>query len=110
MRKPCRVARGDLPGPEILSEAVFSVYTDGYTERAGPMIETKIRKVGNSAVMTLTTEMLTILDAKEGDTLFVVRGDDGSLRVLAHDPALADALAAAEIVMDENRNLLQDLA
>ncbi|MDO8882561.1 hypothetical protein [Pseudotabrizicola sp.] len=37
------------------------------------MIETKIRKVGNSAVMTLTTEMLTILYAKEGDTLHVVR-------------------------------------
>ena len=74
------------------------------------MIETKIRKVGNSAVITLTTEMLTILDAKEGDTLFVLRGDDGSLRLLAHDPSLADALAAAEHVMDENRDLLQALA
>lgn len=74
------------------------------------MIETKIRKVGNSAVMTLTTEMLTILDAKEGDTLFVVRGDDGTLRVLAHDPSLVSALEAAEIVMDENRDLLQALA
>lgn len=74
------------------------------------MIETKIRKVGNSAVITLTTEMLTILDAKEGDTLFVLRGDDGSLRLVAHDPSLADALAAAEHVMDENRDLLQALA
>ncbi|MCL1629261.1 MULTISPECIES: transcriptional regulator/antitoxin MazE [Roseinatronobacter] len=74
------------------------------------MIETKIRKVGNSAVMTLTTEMLTLLDAKEGDTLFVLRGDDGSLKITLHDPALAEALAAAEIVMDENRDLLQALA
>ncbi|SDO08708.1 putative addiction module antidote [Lutimaribacter pacificus] len=74
------------------------------------MIETKIRKVGNSAVITLTTEMLTILDVKEGDTLFVLRGDDGSLRLVAHDPSLADALAAAEHVMDENRDLLQALA
>ncbi|WP_138473464.1 transcriptional regulator/antitoxin MazE [Poseidonocella sp. HB161398] len=71
------------------------------------MFETK---VGNSAVMTLSTEMLAILDAKEGDPLFVVRGDDGSLRIMAHDPALAEALAAAEIVMDENRDLLQALA
>ncbi len=60
--------------------------------------------------MTLTTEMLTILDAKEGDTLIVVRGDDGSLRIMAHEPALAEILAAAEIVMDENRDLLQSLA
>ena len=74
------------------------------------MIETKIRKVGNSAVMTLSTEMLTMLDAKVGDTLFVVRGDDGSLRIMAHDPAVAAALEAAEVVMDENRDLLQALA
>ncbi|MDF3608375.1 transcriptional regulator/antitoxin MazE [Paracoccus sp. DMF-8] len=74
------------------------------------MIETKIRKVGNSAVMTLTTEMLAILDAKEGDSLFVLRGDDGSLKIAAHDPTLAEALAAAEVVMDENRDLLQALA
>ena len=70
----------------------------------------KIRKVGNSAVMTLTAEMLALLDAKEGDTLHVVRGDDGSLKLMAHDPAVAEALAAAEIVMDENRDLLQALA
>lgn len=74
------------------------------------MIESKIRKVGNSAVMTLTTEMLAILDAKEGDTVFVVRGDDGSLKIMAHDPSVADALEEAEIVMDENRDLLQALA
>jgi|TARA_B100002003_G_scaffold205199_1_gene198491 antitoxin ChpS len=74
------------------------------------MIETRIRKVGNSAVMTLTREMLALLDAKEGDTLYVLRGDDGSLKIMAHDPALAEALAAAEVVMDENRDLLQALA
>ncbi|MEX1663635.1 transcriptional regulator/antitoxin MazE [Thioclava sp. 15-R06ZXC-3] len=74
------------------------------------MIETKIRKVGNSAVMTLTTEMLTMLDAKEGDTLFVVRGDDGTLKIMANDPSVAAALEAAEIVMDENRDLLAALA
>lgn len=74
------------------------------------MIETKIRKVGNSSVMTLTAEMLAMLDAKEGDRLFVVRGDDGSLRIMAHDPALAEALTAAETVMDDNRDMLQALA
>ena len=74
------------------------------------MFETKVRRVGNSAVMTLTTEMLAVLDAKEGDPLFVVRGDDGSLRVMAHDPGVAAALEAAEVVMDENRDLLAALA
>ena len=74
------------------------------------MIETKVRKVGNSAVMTLTAEMLAILDVKEGDSLFVVRGDDGTLKIMANDPSVAEALKAAEIVMDENRDLLQALA
>ena len=74
------------------------------------MIQTKIRRVGNSAVMTLTAEMLAILDAKEGDALFVVRGDDGSLRVMAQEPQLVAALEAAEIVMDENREALAALA
>lgn len=74
------------------------------------MIEAKIRKVGNSAVMTLTAEMLALLDAKPGDSLFVVRSDDGALKITPHDPDLETALKAAEEVMDENRDLLQALA
>ena len=74
------------------------------------MIETKIRKVGNSAVMTLTAEMLALLDAKPGDTLYVTRSDDGALKIRLTDPELQAALAAAEEVMDENRDLLQALA
>lgn len=73
------------------------------------MITSKILKIGNSAVMNLTPEMLAILDAKEGDTLYVVRGEDGSLRIMAKDPTLAAALEAGEAVMDENRDLLQAL-
>ena len=74
------------------------------------MIETRIRKAGNSAVMTLSTEMPAILDAKEGDTLYVVRTDDGGLKIMTEDPELKVALDAAEAVMDENRDLLQALA
>lgn len=74
------------------------------------MIETTIRKVGNSVVMTLTTEMLAILDAKVGDRIFVIRTDDGGLKLMAEDPELKAVLTAAEIVMDENRDLLQSLA
>ncbi len=74
------------------------------------MIEAKIRRVGNSAVMTITSEMLAMLDAKEGDSVFVVRSDDGGLRIVSQDTALKDILEAAEVVMDENREALQKLA
>lgn len=70
----------------------------------------RIRKVGNSAVITLTAEMLTMLDAKPGDTLYVVRTDDGALKLTGHDSELVAILHAAEEVMDENRDLLQALA
>lgn len=72
--------------------------------------ETKVRRVGNSVVMTMSPELLMALDVKEGDSLYVVRGDDGSLKILASDPRVSEALAAAEIVMDENWDMLQALA
>ena len=84
-------------------------YTLGHTSGAA-VIETRIRRVGNSAVMTLTAEMPAALDVEEDDTLFVLRGDDGSLKIMAHDPAVAAALEAAEVVMDDNRDLLAALA
>ena len=74
------------------------------------MIETEIRKVGNSAVMTLTSEMLARPDNKGGNPPFVIRDDDGSLRIMAHDPSLAEPLTAAEMVMDKNGDLLTALA
>jgi hypothetical protein len=43
-------------------------------------------------------------------SLVVVRGDDGSIKIMANDPSVAAALEAAEIVMDENRDLLAALA
>ena len=74
------------------------------------MFQTKIRKVGNSSVVTISAEMLAALDVKDGDTVYVTRSDDNGLKIQAHDPAVLEALAAAEEVMDENPTLLQALA
>ena len=74
------------------------------------MFQTKIRKVGNSSVVTLTAEMLAALDAKEGDTVYVTHSNENGLKLQTHDPELLAALKAAEDVMDENRTLLQALA
>ena len=38
------------------------------------MIESKIRKVGNSAVMTLSTEMLALLDARSMQCALMTAG------------------------------------
>ena len=74
------------------------------------MFQTKIRKVGNSSVVTMSSEMLAALDVKDGDTVYVTRSDDRGLKISAHDPQVVAALEAAERVMDENRDLLQALA
>ena len=74
------------------------------------MFQTKIRKVGNSSVVTMSSEMLSALDVKDGDTVYVTRSDDNGLKISAHDPQIVAALEAAERVMDENRDLLQALA
>ena len=41
--------------------------------------------------------------------IFKMLLDDNSLKVHAHDPALLEALDAAEEVMAENRTLLREL-
>jgi len=74
------------------------------------MFKTKVRKVGNSSVVTMSSEMLSALDVKDGDTVYVTRSDDNGLKISAHDPQVVAALEAAERVMDENRDLLQALA
>lgn len=73
------------------------------------MISTEISKLGNSAVITFNAEMLSVLGVKAGDTIYVSLANDGSLRITAHDPSMAAALAAGKAVMDENINLLQGL-
>ena len=74
------------------------------------MFQTKVRKVGNSSVVTMSSEMLAALDVKDGDTVYVTRSDDNGLKISAHDPQIVAALEAAERVMNENRDLLQALA
>jgi len=74
------------------------------------MFQTKVRKVGNSSVVTMSSEMLAALDVKDGDTVYVTRSDDNGLKISAHDPQIVAALEAAERVMDENRDLLHALA
>ena len=64
------------------------------------MFKTKIRKECSSAAITLSSEMLTVLGVKEGDTVCVTRSNDNSLKIHAHDPLVIGALEEAEVVMD----------
>ena len=73
------------------------------------MFPTKVRKVGNSPIDTISGEMLAVLDIKEGDTVLVKSSDDNGLKIQAYDPELFGVLAVSEEIMDENRTMLQAL-
>ena len=73
------------------------------------MFPTKVRKVGNSSIDTISGEMLAALDIKERDTVHVTRSDDNGLKIQAYDPELFGVLAVSEEIMDENRTMLQAL-
>ena len=74
------------------------------------MFKTKVRKDGNFAVITLSSEMLAVLGVAEGDTVYVTPSVHNGLNIHAHDPAVLEALEAAEVVTDENCTLLQELS
>ena len=54
--------------------------------------------------------MLAVLGVAEGDTVYVTPSDQNGLKIHAHDPTVQEALEAAELVMDENCTLLQELS
>ena len=74
------------------------------------MFETKIRKVGNSCVLTLSKEALAVLDASEGDTVYLVRTDDGSLAVHRHADDFRDAMKALDVGASRYRKAMDALA
>ena len=56
-----------------------------------------------------TGDSVRYVISEDGVQVLKMLSDDNSLKVHAHDPALLEALDAAEEVMDENRTLLRKL-
>lgn len=74
------------------------------------MFKMKLRKDGNVAVITLSAEMLAVFGVAEGDTVPVAPSGRNGLSIQAHDPAVLEALEAAEVVADEGCTLPQELS
>jgi putative addiction module antidote len=73
-------------------------------------LELKLRKVGNSTGLVLPKEVLAHLKAREGDTVSVTDGADGTLRVTATKPEVSRQMAVVQDVMHRYRNTLRELA
>lgn len=69
----------------------------------------KITKIGNSAGVVLSKELLAKLRAGVGDTLYVSESPDG-IRITATNPEFEAKMALAEQIMREDRDILRVLA
>ena len=73
------------------------------------MTTLKITQIGNSLGVILPKELLAQLHVDKGDTLFVSEIPDG-VTLRAYDEKFARHMAAAEIIMREDRDVLRRLA
>jgi putative addiction module antidote len=69
----------------------------------------KITKIGNSAGIILPKELLALLRAGIGDSLYISEAPDG-IRISAGNPDFAAQMELAERIMREDRDILRVLA
>ena len=69
----------------------------------------KLKKMDGSLGIVLSDEVVKVLNAKEGDTLFAVPAADG-LHLTLHDPEEADAIEDARGFMDTHQEAFRELA
>jgi len=70
----------------------------------------KVRKVGNSLGVVLPKEVLSRLNAQDGDKVFLTEAPDGSYRITPYDPEFEKQLKIAKKFMAQYRNALRALA
>jgi putative addiction module antidote len=75
-----------------------------------PVVELKVRKIGNSLGVVLPKEVASRLHASAGGRLFLVEASDGSYRLAPDDPAFERKMAKVEDIMSRYRNTLRKLA
>jgi len=69
----------------------------------------KITTVGNSVGIVLPKEILSRLNVKKGDTLYLTETPEG-VQLTPYDEKFARVMDAANQVMRENRDVLRKLA
>lgn len=73
------------------------------------MVTLKVRKVGNSLGVTLSSEVAQTLRVREGDHLYLTE-TPGGFRLTPYAPDFEETMEIAERFMRRYRNALRDLA
>ena len=82
----------------------------GRALRSPPVVELKVRKVGNSLGVLLPEEVVSRLRTKDGQPLYLTEASDGGYNFKPCDPAFGEKMAKAGDIMNRYRNTLQVLA
>ena len=74
------------------------------------VLELKLRKVGNSVGVVLPKEVLTQLNAREGDTLVLTETPDQGVRLTAHRADFKKKMKVVDDLCRRYRNTLRELS
>ncbi|MEX1118744.1 MAG: AbrB/MazE/SpoVT family DNA-binding domain-containing protein [Terrimicrobiaceae bacterium] len=74
------------------------------------IIQTKVRKIGNSLGIVLPKEALQSLRVKEGATLYLTEAPNSALSITPESPGFEDMMRVADRGMARYRNALRELA
>lgn len=74
------------------------------------MTALKVTQVGNSVGVILPKEVLAQLGVEKGDTLYVTKAPDGSMRLSPYSDEIAKQIEAVKEVMRNYRDTLRALA
>jgi putative addiction module antidote len=74
------------------------------------LMKLEVKKIGNSTGVILPKELLTKLDLKQGQWLYVTELPDGGVRLTPYDPDFEKAMQVVEDLMVEYRDTLKALA
>ncbi len=70
------------------------------------MVELKVRKIGNSFGVVLPKEVLSRLNAKDGQRLYLIEAPDGGYHLVPSNPAFEEKMAKAkELISRYNKAL-----
>ncbi|MBN8528403.1 MAG: AbrB/MazE/SpoVT family DNA-binding domain-containing protein [Caulobacterales bacterium] len=74
------------------------------------MIALKVTQVGNSLGVVLPKDALNDLQVGKGDTLYLTRAPDGSMRISPYDDRVQQQIEIGQKLMDEHRDVFRALA
>ena len=70
----------------------------------------EVKRIGNSTGLILPKELLSQLNVRRGQWLYVTSMPDGGVRLTPYDPDFEKAMAIVDDIMDEYRDTLKALA